>query len=70
MRSTGVKKKHTKGKRKKKEKEKVGKQVTVSPLYASTVTFGGNGGRAHVGGGAGGGMAIRGRLFLRPILLT
>lgn len=62
--------KQTKGTKKEKEKKrKVGGQVTGSPIYASTAAFGGNGGRAHVGGGAGGGMAIRGRLFLRPILL-
>ena len=53
----------------KKEKQIRGNQGVESPPYASTTALGGSGGRAHVGGGAGGGMAIRGRLFLRPILL-
>jgi hypothetical protein len=36
-------------------------------IYTWAICFCGMGGKAHVGGGAGGGIAIRGMLFLRPI---
>lgn len=57
-------------KKKKNRRWKIQPTQLARFIYTWAVCFCGMGGKAHVGGGAGGGIAIRGILFLRPIIWT